>query len=307
MEPKDKFGRHLYGKVWLQLCENGVKLKQAGYWESKKKPNLFMKIEGDFSLYADMRGTEEVPIWEDTSPLFYAYPKDRKEADQYQTETIRTIIASEIYKLYSAGLDVRLSFYDQCEPGGQSFDVYYQCVNCDMPFGYVSQEPYCDRCEEQHDAEESARDKRNAVITLNHAEKCVVCGVRILSKNKLVSMKQNLEEVTDIEEGQVHHTHYIPEKTISTCRQCHSKIHRSKDPYYQQFKAEITRKEFQKIVSERAKERKQWRLKCHTFMRHAKEEREKEEREQKRLKDPYHAFVVERRNQKVKAREPKIK
>ena len=175
MEPKDKFGRHLYGKVWLQLCENGVKLKQAGYWESKKKPNLFMKIEDDFSLYADMRGTEEVPIWEDTSPLFYAYPKDRKEADQHQTEAIRQIIASEISKLHSIGVDVRLSFYAECEPDGQSFGVYFRCVNCDEPFGHVSHEPYCDKCMVQHETERLAKDIRESAVRLNRAGKSC-CG-----------------------------------------------------------------------------------------------------------------------------------
>lgn len=260
MEPKDKFGRQLYGKVWSQLCENGAKLKQAGYWECTKKPNLFMKKEGDFSLYADMRGTEEVPIWDDTRPLFYAYPKDRKEAGKHQTEAIRQIIASEIYRLHSIGIDVRLSFCAECEPNGQNFGVYYRCVNCDEPFGHVSQKSYCDKCMAQYETERLAKDIRESAVGLNRAGKCSICGQRILNKGEIVGIKQNLGKEVEIREGEVHHMHYIPERTIYVCRQCHSKIHHSTDPFYCQFRAEMPRRDFERIRGERTKEKlREWR------------------------------------------------
>ena len=64
MKPVDKFGRKIYSKTFRILLFYGKLLEEAGYRESKKKPNLFYRKTEDVIFFADMRGTDEVPIWE---------------------------------------------------------------------------------------------------------------------------------------------------------------------------------------------------------------------------------------------------
>jgi hypothetical protein len=83
MQPIDKFGHPIYPKIYSQLVGYSRVLKYHGYIESAKKPNLFFKHMGEAyffnnkeqwttpTFFADMRGTSEVPIWSDPSPLFY--------------------------------------------------------------------------------------------------------------------------------------------------------------------------------------------------------------------------------------------
>lgn len=71
MIAKDKFGNVIYSSKFSKLKENEKVLLANGYFESTNKLNLFYKKNPQGWFYADMRGTEEVPIWEDTRPLFY--------------------------------------------------------------------------------------------------------------------------------------------------------------------------------------------------------------------------------------------
>ncbi|MGV8120689.1 MAG: hypothetical protein AB2L14_13095 [Candidatus Xenobiia bacterium LiM19] len=71
MQPVDKFGRPIYTHIFKQLQEIGRILTIYGYSESVKKPNLFWRECKFVIFYADMRGTEEVPIWKVPSPMFY--------------------------------------------------------------------------------------------------------------------------------------------------------------------------------------------------------------------------------------------
>jgi hypothetical protein len=43
MEPKDKFGRPIYGPTWRKILDCGNRLMNAGYAESPLKPNLFLR------------------------------------------------------------------------------------------------------------------------------------------------------------------------------------------------------------------------------------------------------------------------
>lgn len=250
MEPVDKFGRGIFGVAWFRLCENGRMLKNAGYSETKK-PNLFIRYDSGFRLYADMRGTDVIPIWDDTRPLFYLFPSNNEEADQ-SIKKRNSIMASEIARLQREGVEVRLSFYEEAEPGSDSFGSYFQCVNCNRAFGFPSAEAYCQECIAQHNVIE----KRNAAVELNRAEKCPLCGLRVLPRGKTYEIKEKLGDGLEIRESAVHHTHYIPERTIVVCRQCHSKIHHSNDPFYQQFKAEMSRREFERKMKQGSEERR---------------------------------------------------
>lgn len=81
MKPLDKFDTQIYPKTYNKMLGYSRVLKAHGYTESSRKPNLFYKHDGNAYFYgtqwttptffADMRGTVEVPIWEDPSPLFY--------------------------------------------------------------------------------------------------------------------------------------------------------------------------------------------------------------------------------------------
>ena len=62
MKAIDKFGNVIYPSKFSKLKENGKILLANGYFESKSKPNLFCKRIPQGWFYADMRGTEEVPI-----------------------------------------------------------------------------------------------------------------------------------------------------------------------------------------------------------------------------------------------------
>ena len=251
MKPVDKFGKPIFDSVWTQLCEIGAKLKMAHYREHTKKANLFLKLESGFLLYADMRGTELAPIWEDPCPLFYVFPADAQEDDDDSRIKRNKVMATEIYKLQNLGIKVRPSFYESAEPDSDSFDVYFSCVECEKAFGVPSNEPYCSGCV----GRQAETEKRKAAIELNRSDKCDLCGARTLPPGKSSDVRMKLGNELDIRISEIHHTHYIPERTINVCRQCHSKIHRSKDPYYQQFKAEMPRRDFERMGGERTKEK----------------------------------------------------
>jgi hypothetical protein len=72
MKAEDKFGRRIYPKTFLILKKYGEILAELGWEESRSKPNLFYKMFDEIMVFADMRGTEIVPIWEDPCPLMYA-------------------------------------------------------------------------------------------------------------------------------------------------------------------------------------------------------------------------------------------
>jgi hypothetical protein len=71
MIPRDKFNNPIYPSKFRILQKQGELLMKIGYKESKNKPNLFYKSALGGVFFADVRGTKEVPIWKDTSPLFY--------------------------------------------------------------------------------------------------------------------------------------------------------------------------------------------------------------------------------------------
>jgi hypothetical protein len=100
MEPIDKFGRTLYPHVFRRLQETGRKLTTLGYAERPKKPNLFSCRYSQVTFYADMRGTREVAIWEDTRPLFYWFFK----APPPDMEVRQRMVKIEWVRLGSVGL-----------------------------------------------------------------------------------------------------------------------------------------------------------------------------------------------------------
>ena len=75
----DRYGRKVFPFVVKQLKGIGQRLETLGFSESKNKPFLWSRKlgtyggVGDVKLYADLRGTDVVPIWEDICPLVYVF------------------------------------------------------------------------------------------------------------------------------------------------------------------------------------------------------------------------------------------
>lgn len=109
MKPIDKYGRPIYSNVFLRLKRIGNALTKLNYRESIKKPNLFYRILANGGLiFADMRGSEIIPIWEDPRPLIYWKLDELK--GQINTSTVQAIILNELQNFRNSKIVYRLSF-----------------------------------------------------------------------------------------------------------------------------------------------------------------------------------------------------
>lgn len=203
MIPEDKFGKQIYTNVFTKMQAIGRILTTSGYIESTGKPNLFFRKHDTKVFFCDLRGTEEVRIWEDTRPLFYW-----KLDEGIPKWARRRQIKNELMRLSFAGCNCRLSFYfsrnsefDDCstqideERGVYEWDDGF-CLNCNKDFqndgSFCSQE-----CEFEYLAQFD-----------DPLPKCQVCNLEIFSGSAVE-----------------HHTSYFPEKTIVVHRSCHNRIH----------------------------------------------------------------------------------
>jgi hypothetical protein len=105
MIPQDKFNNSIYPSKFRILQKQGELLMKIGYKESKNKPNLFYKSAPKGVFFADMRGTEEVPIWKDTSPLFYW--KFKAEIPMWKR---RRLVNEELTNLDTKKIPIRFSY-----------------------------------------------------------------------------------------------------------------------------------------------------------------------------------------------------
>ena len=211
---RNKDGRPIYSdKIWNQMREKGEILEKLGYKASNKKPNLFYKKIGDGFVFADLRGTSIVPIWDDARPLIY------KQNLSYKTFLI------EFITLVRAGCDPRVSFYEECEPDGWMFSL------SQIPTGY------CKRCGEdilyrvKWDLlkEDFFKLYEEGIELSLELEYCETCRKIEYSKKKY-RLKHNNEfklcELCVKNKAEVrHHITYSPEIIIKLCRSCHGKVH----------------------------------------------------------------------------------
>ncbi len=214
----DKFGNKIYPNIFSVLKKFEKILLTHGYIESKDKPNLFSKniiVESKYKLdlfdqcfdrgkfYADMRGTEEVKIWEDPAPLFYW--RFQKPVDLWLR---RRLIKTELLSLYKAGCPCRLSFYfHECK---EFENISTQTCDEDGVFDWP--DGYCIFCKKDFRGE---GEFCTPECELKYTEtfiyiKCVVC-----------------DQPKPHEQIIRHHVCYNPEQTIIVCRGCHLKIHRT--------------------------------------------------------------------------------
>jgi len=215
-------GLSLYPSIIKKITGNEGRLLEAGYKESKKKPLLFYMHTKDCIFFADMRGTEIVPIWSDTSPLFYAQfintcPDWKK----------RRILKLEMERLEKKGCYVRLSFYDECEPDGIMFnseeDGY--CKWCGKDFS--DNGLYCgEKCE----LNARRKDLRDII---GYATNCELCKRKIIDGEdeyrEIVKLLPDLKDRIVFSKVIEHHTSYKGDITMTVCSSCHAKIHQSNE------------------------------------------------------------------------------
>ncbi len=241
MKPVDKFGKPIYPGVFQTLQRIGISLEQLGFNESARKPNLFLRKDSCGTVFADMRGTKEIPIWGEICPLIYITLN--QEFPAWQIARIRKNVSRE---LSLAGVPYRFSFYDGCEPDDISypeihhketfqddlFEFFYNIYN-ELPDGYcrmcrkdIMDDLYF--CSKEHETA-IAEDSFSTIVA--GSPKCEICGAvklqPLLEKFKEYLDRNKIIYVSSLNE---HHTCYYPEITMTICDSCHSKIHNGNDP-----------------------------------------------------------------------------
>ena len=268
MQPIDKFGNRIFPSVYNRLLSIGSKLKHIGFEESRSKPNLFYRKDQQALIFADMRGTKEVKIWEDPIPLVYI--KFDGNPSLWQKNRIRNSI-EEILKVND--IKFRNSFYESIE---ESIDSTYYlqdkhvevfksealfkefiyggdensygpmpskvdgyCVICKVEIQRDTL--FCDRCfKVEYNKREAKKVFEQYKIAISKVKKCHICG-------KFIYLTKTLKQKpTDYEfnkwlfgyrplKGAVHHIEYQPlEKVIEVCGSCHYDIHHTNK--YPEFK-----------------------------------------------------------------------
>lgn len=103
----DARGNQLYPKVKQQLYAHARNLLKIGFRQARKKPWLFLlPISNKRGIvFANLGGTEEVPIWEDTSPLLHWQLKVSEREE-------RMIVHEVAEHCRGRNVPVRFSFYD---------------------------------------------------------------------------------------------------------------------------------------------------------------------------------------------------
>jgi hypothetical protein len=208
MKPEDKFGNPIYPHIFAVLQRYGSYLESSGWRESKNKPNLFWKSFNGISVFADMRGTDIVKIWEDPCPMIYAHSEEHEDWKK------RRVIRYATEECDALGVPYRFSFYEDCEPDGLMFGDDDELANgmCKLCHEEIDRDGlFCsDKCQQTYNKLIKFREE------INSKEKCSICGceLSIFSQNTIR-----------------HHVDYDKDKTIWVCRSCHRKIHANKVKY----------------------------------------------------------------------------
>jgi hypothetical protein len=212
--PIDKYGKPIYSKPFAEIIKNGNNLNKNGYSESYNKPNLYYRKIPEGMLFADMRSSEVIPIWEDTRPLFYW-----KFNDEVTMWKRRRIIKNEMLKLHAGSCPCRLSFY--------SHETEEFISTSDCP-GYINvdegifewQDGYCLFCGKDLESDEPFCDENcRKEYQDSFKDSCKIC-------NKKLDWKEDVG----------HHLNYAEDVQIIVCKSCHAKIHLTNNPEFEDYK-----------------------------------------------------------------------
>jgi len=106
MRPVDKFGNELFPHVFRKLQAAGRQLEQYGYKETNANL-LFAKSYRIVHFYADMRGTSEVPIWQDPRPMVYWFFRD-----PVSEEMRARVVAIELHRIIRVPIRLAIASMD---------------------------------------------------------------------------------------------------------------------------------------------------------------------------------------------------
>ena len=247
MIPRDKFGNPIYPHKYKILLEQGKILEKAGYRESKGKSNLFFTNTVECVFFADMRGTEIVPIWENTDPLIYW-----KLIPEIASWKRIRLLNEEFTHFSSLKLPYRLS----PEYHGQDLGSNVMIVSDENGVKIYGEDGYCKYCnyDFRENGEYCSDECKSKYEEEIRKKQCRVCRKKCYTEN-LVS----------------HHISYYPEKTISVCRACHLKIHTT-DSYPRLTPSKIDTDKFYKRDDDSLREK----VKIAEERRKRKEQKEKD-------------------------------
>lgn len=243
MKREDKFGRRIYSEtVWNRILSTGQRLLTLGYRESRRKPNLFFSAGEQGVFFADLRGTEIVPIWDDQRPLFYW---------QFERNLpgwkCRRLIKQELLRLGANDCKCRLSFEFDSDPIFESTSMHVdeEALVFDWPDGF------CHLCGKDFSEEGWFCSKECELgMQLRHMReeqrrtKCEVCGRHpeiILRDNEYVFKDAFVE----------HHTDYENNVTLYVCQSCNIKIAKHPEKYPEFLVPRLSRRDFIKNKKKR--------------------------------------------------------
>ncbi len=248
MDSHDKFNREIPAPVYQKLLAIGKNLERRGFKESSKKPNLFYRNSGDGVVFADMRGTEDVPIWENPVPLIYFGKEELWRRTRLRESIIKELSTEQIpyrFSFYSGSASFEL-----VESGDvYELDTIHREAFADNLFrlfwGVFDDPPdgYCKTCggDFQKDLYFCSKKCENEgaidafLRSVDMAPSCQICNIKelalpypefneYLSNNSIRYVKRLL----------THHISYpvegSAERTIRVCPKCHSRIHNSEEP-----------------------------------------------------------------------------
>lgn len=205
---KDLFGNDISPSTYAIMEKNGVCLLKSKFKESWEKQNLFYKNTPEAIFFADMRGTSEVSICDDTRPLF-----SFRANDNVAFWKIRRRMKIELETLHRIGCPCRLPYNIKSNEGifkGTKIIIYPEicyygwsdgdCIFCGRNFcddGF-----YCSlECQEAH---------------LSALEKnCTIC-TKPISGGEWVP----------------YYVSYFPEKIIFVHRKCREVITKADDFFH---------------------------------------------------------------------------
>lgn len=251
-------GRPIFSKPWNAMSHHANILSQYGYVESIKKPNLFYREDKETKavFFADMRGSNNHPIWDNPTPIVYAkFPNNMPlwKRNRLSKQELNKLPDCVIYRDDVIGI----------------FDIWGD-IKEDQ---YILEDGYCRICGRDYQdngffcSNECKKEARRIVLTqiLDQSDKCYICkkifidlpfgGYYLSEPNRgnmdIYDLKNYLNiDIDDIENelkkefGDIkieanpikHHISYRENETILVCRSCHAKIHRSNLEEFKKFK-----------------------------------------------------------------------
>lgn len=283
MQPLDKFGNPIYPRTFHELQRIGAILESIGFSEAGEKPNLFYRTSDREVVFADMRGTKEVPIWDEPMPLVYVKLRDGAE----NWERVRK--ENEIEKEFSnSKIPYRHSFYHNGEVDYELQEKLVSLHNntffdADFMFFFDDYDKlpdgYCQACgmDVKKDLyfcslECKGREKQRIMIKVrkqpygklidervvalaNEPRVCEICGKQETLSTNLDDMTSEQFITSGIEKLKIsgrfhrHHVSRIPEKLMILCPSCHIQVEQGKirpdlKPEMPRKKAEDTKRRY---------------------------------------------------------------